>query len=245
MSKGVKSYFEQHTHHYINKPSYLYSSIAKEIRKNIDNDRKINFLDVGCGDGGFIKAMLEQGIEANYIATDLSLNMAFFASKDLKNRSVHVFVSDVFRLSLREDLKFDIIHMDSVLHHLIGSTRAQSMRLAERLLEMLVQRLNNNGILIVEEITYNSYLFPEVTSGLIFYALKLMNRLNMNLSFIKDFRPGLEVNFFSEKHIIKKLRPYGSVHLINKESWELPRIYKIFLLKERGHNTYAVNIKHA
>ncbi|MPZ07158.1 MAG: methyltransferase [Nitrososphaeraceae archaeon] len=239
MSKGVKSFFESHYHRYVDRPDF-YLSIAKEIKKVLPDGRRLAFLDVGCGDGGFIKAMIEQGIEADYLATDLSLNMLLKASANLVNYDVDLFQADAFQLSLKESRKFDIIHIDSVLHHLIGKTRGESLELVKKMLNTLLDRLSSNGILIVEEVYYDSYLLSTITSFFVFYGLKLINFLNLDLSFTREIRPGLEVNFLHERQLIKILDHFGtSITLLNKEIWELPSVYQLFLLKERGHITYT------
>jgi SAM-dependent methyltransferase len=204
---------------------------------------RLNFLDVGCGDGGFIKALIKQGVVADYLATDLSFNMLVRASDNLAGYDeVNMLQADALQLSLKESQKFDIIHIDSVLHHLIGKTRGESIEIVRRMLNGLIRRLSSNGILIVEEVYYDSYIFSTFTSFLVFYGLKLINWLKLDLSFTKEIRPGLEVNFFHEKDLVKLLNNSGSnATLVNKEIWELPKTYQLFLLKERGHITYTVN----
>jgi SAM-dependent methyltransferase len=240
MSKGVKSFFDSHFHRYVDKPEF-YLSLAKEIKRVLPTEKQLSFLDVGCGDGGFIKALIEQGIVAKYLATDLSFNMLVKASDNLSGLDVDMLQADALQLSLRESQKFDIIHIDSVLHHLIGRTRGESVELVKRMLNGLLGRLSNNGILIVEEVYYDSYIFSTITSSLVFYALKLINLLKLDLSFTKEIRPGLEVNFFHERDLVNMLNRFGSnPTLLNKEVWERPRTYQLFLLKERGHITYTV-----
>ncbi|MGI0043579.1 MAG: class I SAM-dependent methyltransferase [Nitrososphaeraceae archaeon] len=241
MSKGVKSFFESHFHRYIDKPDF-YLTIAKEIKKVLPaGGKRLKFLDVGCGDGGFIKALIEQGVVADYLATDLSFNMLVRASNNLAGHDVNMLQADALQLSLMESHRFDIIHIDSVLHHLVGRTRRESVELVRRMLNSLIGRLSTNGILIVEEVYYDSHIFSTFTSSLVFYGLKLINWLKLDLSFTKEIRPGLEVNFFHQKDLVNLLNHSGSnTTLVNKEVWELPKTYQLFLLKERGHITYTV-----
>jgi SAM-dependent methyltransferase len=243
MSKNVKSFFESHFHRYINKPDF-YASIATEIKGAIPKDRRLRFLDVGCGDSSFIKALSVAGVEADFLATDLSFNMIVKSISNLKGyhhqHDVDLVVADAFELPLKESLRFDIIHIDSVLHHLIGRTRGESERLAERIIDKLARRLSDRGLLIVEEVFYDSYAISNLTSFLIFYGLKIINFLHLDLSFTRDIRPGLEVNFFDEKRLVNMLGKHGFLTLINRELFQMPRSYRLFMLKEFGHITYSI-----
>jgi hypothetical protein len=105
------------------------------------------------------------------------------------------------------------------------------------MIELLVSKLSDNGIIIVEEWYYVSYLLPQITSFVVFYGLKLINWLNLDLSYTKEIRPGLEVNFLHPKQLLKILGWYGFSYLLNKAPVEIPATYKFFLLKEKGHIT--------
>lgn len=248
MSKSVKSYFETHAHNYSH--ADLYPLIIDKIKNTISIKGDTKLLDVGCGDGSFIKMLIKAGLEMNFIATDISFKMLEKARENLRGYNVALFVADGFKIPVTPDMKFDIIHIDSVLHHLIDRTRGKSMCLVKKMLELLVSRLSSNGILIVEEWYYGSYVFPKITSIIVFYGLKLINFLNLDLSrYTKEIRPGLEVNFLHSKELEEILAHYGSVNLLHKTSGYhglhgihggVPRSYKLFLLKESGHITYIL-----
>ena len=135
MSKGVKSFFDSHFHKYVDKPDF-YSIIAREIQSVYSNARNLKLLDVGCGDGRFIRALVNEGIKGDYVATDLSYNMLSEATVNLKGYDVKLFLADGFELPLTDSVKFDVIHIDSVLHHLIGRTRGESMNLVDKMLNV-------------------------------------------------------------------------------------------------------------
>jgi SAM-dependent methyltransferase len=241
MTSNVKSYFESHAHNYP-KNKEFYISIVDQIKRVIPLDRRIKLFDVGCGDGNFIKSLSNAGVDYEYYATDLSFNMVNTANKNLHGRNVGLFVANAFNIPVKEDFKFDIIHIDSVLHHLIARTRSNSNRLAKRIIDELVNRLAENGILILQEINFRSYCFPPLTSTLVFYALKVINFLKLDLTrLIPDVRPGLEVNFLDEAFLLDVLREYGSVRKIHFDSYHVPRLYRIFLLKQYGHSTYLIS----
>lgn len=244
MSK-VQSYFDKYTHHhaYHKDPSF-YQTIVNQIKKS-QQDGRLKVLDVGCGDGSFIKSLMKTGIDIDFIiGTDISLNMVKMAKNiNHEDMKVSLFVSDVFRMPLRPETKFDLIHIDSVLHHLIRNTRGQSIRVVKQMLKILTRSLSKNGILFVEEMYYVSHIFPTITSFLIFYGLKLINFFHLDVSrLVPDIQPGLEVNFFYDSDLVKLLKFYGKdVYLIKKEPMEnIPKFYRIFLLKDVGHISYQV-----
>ena len=105
---------------------------------------------MGCGDGSFIKSLILLDISAEYIGIDLSHTMIQMASQNIADKNVHLFVTDLFKLPIDDDAKFDIIHADSVLHHIIGSGIKESKQLVKEIIRELIQRLTKDGSLIIE-----------------------------------------------------------------------------------------------
>jgi SAM-dependent methyltransferase len=243
MSK-VKSYFDIHTHHH---PYVKDADFYRSVRTYLDRmgrKNEIRVLDVGCGNGSFLKSMLDEGLEGMFIGVDLSTSMINTAKENLKaHNNVHLFVADGFSMPIKAQAKFDIIHLDSVLHHIIGQTRSKSVSLVAAFLRLLSGMLSEKGIMLVEEMYYISYIRDQITSFCIFHGLRLLNSLRVDISSLRnEFQPGLEVNFFSEKKIEGMLAQHGRVKLIKKEPWSsVPKLYRIFLLKEAGHISYAAS----
>jgi SAM-dependent methyltransferase len=187
--------------------------------------------------------MLATGINALFLGFDISVNMLKTAKKSVDNSRVELVAADGFKMPLRQNARFDLIHIDSVLHHLVGNTRDKSMQLANLFCNQIIDRLSENGSLVVEEVYYVSYLLPTISSSLIFYGLKLLNLLHIDASKImNEFNPGLEVNFLGDKEIEKLLGSYGTVYLIKKTPWPRPKLYRFLLLKDLGHITYLVTV---
>jgi SAM-dependent methyltransferase len=238
VSRSTRLYFEKHAHDYSKDPKY-YSLIAEEIRKTISTIECPAILDVGCGNGNFIKTLFDSGIEAHYFGTDLSIEMIKIADNKSAIYPVDFIIADGLSMPIKRGTKFDIIHIDSVLHHLIDNTRAKSIHLVKKMIEALVTLLDTNGILIVQEVFYDSYLVHSLTSFMIFYGLKVMNSLGLDFSHIdKEMKPGLEVNFFHERQLSKLLGEYGHTDILNKTIVQIPRAYKVALLKNRGQITF-------
>ena len=128
------------------------------------------------------------------------------------------------------------MHLDSVLEYLTGCTRGKIKRHTEKMLTSLTDKLEDYVIFLVQEVYYNSYIISKFTSFVVFYGLKLINLLNLDIGrFMTEIKPGLEVNFLHEKQLTNILNQYGSVHLLEKQPWGRRILYKLFLLKEWGH----------
>lgn len=245
MAKNIKSYFEHHALDYSNRHEEFYKDCIDRITDFVALNPKTRILDIGCGDGGFVKCLYKLNIQSEYIVTDLSFEMIQLAKKNLIDSDTKMFVADIFNLPLREDIEFDIIHIDSVLHHLIDKTRTESNKLVNETIKLLVKRLSSNGILVIDEWYFVSLMGPSFASFLIFYGLRLINSLKIDLSFIGEIRPGLEVNFMEPKKLLKLLSNYGRAQLLMKKNVNFPIIYKLFLLIEKGRITYVLrkNVK--
>ena len=241
----VKSYFDKegHQHVYHNDPE-IYNFIVQFLKDRSIHNKDIKILDFGCGDGSFIVSLLNSNIDALYYGTDISDTMINMAKSKIKRPNVNLFVSDGFNMPLSENLKFDLIHLDSVIHHIIGNSVSATKKLVNTILKILFERLNIGGSLILEENYYDSYLYPSITSTLIFYGLKFFNALDFDISkIIKEYHKGLEVRFLHDKEIVELLRTHGDPALIKRVPWEIPKSYRIFLLKNLGHVTYFINRK--
>jgi hypothetical protein len=68
-------------------------------------------------------------------------------------------LTDDLNIPLRQDIKFDIILLDSVLHHVVERTRGKSTALIKKIIEILVDKLSANGILIVKEWYCSIYIY--------------------------------------------------------------------------------------
>jgi SAM-dependent methyltransferase len=279
MAKNVKAYFEHHAHNYSDRHVQFYSKIVDYLRNMIIASKKnehgkhigicknrISLLDIGCGNGSFVKSFLdsEQKKKAQpdndtdyyFLATDVSFEMIKLAKENLSvltkyEKNIGLLVSYAFNLPIQQNKKFEIIHVDSVLHHLVDGSKRKSTELGKKLIEILVSILSDSseGFLIVEEWHFLSYILPSFSSFLIFYGLKLINSLKLDLGFTKEIRRGLEVNFLSPEQLHRILnnvacRRRGSdVHLLDRVKVKFPTSYRLFLLREKSHTTFVLRVE--
>lgn len=238
----VKSYFDNqgHQHVYHNDPD-IYKFIIQFVERKSQGNTNINVLDFGCGDGSFMKSLINSKIDAVFYGTDVSDRMIYLAKSNIKSKNVHLIISDGFNMPFSENLKFDLIHLDCVLHHLIGKSIPESKKLVTMVLKILISKLKKDGILILEDLYYDSYLYPSLTSIIVFYGLKISNFFNIDIGkLIQEYHKGLEVRFLHSNEIFEILKDYGDPTLIKSIPWPIPTSYKIFLLKKLGRVTYTI-----
>jgi SAM-dependent methyltransferase len=96
------------------------------------------FLDVGCGPGSNSPFF---GAYFNYLGVDI--NPAYIQQAQHKHPSMKFAVADATALAL-EGLAFDVVLMNSLIHHLDDSG-------ARTLLESLRPQLNPGGVVIAQE----------------------------------------------------------------------------------------------
>jgi SAM-dependent methyltransferase len=237
----TKSYFDKHAHvdAYHNDPK-MYNMVIEIIKTN-QIKAGTRFLDLGCGDGTLIKSANSLAVGFQFLGTDVSYEMIKMARDNLRGVSVDLIVCDGFNLPIKNEFKFGLIHSAYVLHHLIGPTKGKSLNLVSRLLRILAHSLSDNGILIVHEVYYDSYIIPSLTSTMIFYMLKFLNLINLDIRpIIKGFQLGLEVNFMHTAELKRLLEDLGGkIRLVGKDPWIIPTLRRILLLKEQGSITFT------
>ncbi len=243
---SVKSYFDSHSHsHAYHSDPKIYESVFTSIRNN-KNTEDMRILDVGCGDGSFMIHARDAGIRGTFLGTDVSFGMLKTAQDGIRGLNIDLIACDAFNLPIKDKDNFDIIHLDSVLHHLIARTKTKSFNLCRKLLNRLCERVINGGMLIVEEVYYDSYIIPSFTSFVIFHGLKMLNFLHLDLKgIIRDIEPGLEVNFMQTMQLERLLNNLkGEVTILSRQSWHVPSLYRLCMLKELGHVALSYNKRH-
>ena len=172
-------------------------------------------LDIGCGNGLFVKALLAECPDLSISVIDPS---KYFLDQieDPRIEKIHGKLPD----QIGGLGKYDIICMRAVLHHITGRTIRKSKELVEESLIAISEHLNPGGMVIVVDMFYDSYLYPAITRSVIFYLCKLQNKVSFQF-LPKEFLLGLDVCFFT-KNELKCLHRLGP--------------YRIGLYRERDHD---------
>lgn len=111
-----------------------YFKIIKEIKKDLPKNPKV--LEVGCGNGFFIKALVDLGLTKNVFGVEPGSKMVLKADSSVRNQ----IKIDVFKPSLFPKKKFDLILCFHTLDHMFNP---------KEFIQGAFSMLKNGGYIIV------------------------------------------------------------------------------------------------
>lgn len=117
-------------------------------KKFLPSDKNSKTLDLGCGKGYFLKYLKEMGY-SNIKGVEKSSSQILHALSDVKD---YIIVDDMFNYLKNSSESFDVITLFHVLEHLFKDEILD-------LLELVYQRLKEDGMLIIEVPNAGSPLF--------------------------------------------------------------------------------------
>lgn len=163
----VAEFFESHTTDY--KPGLKQGSENKLdfLQDKIDNETEIRVLDVGCGSGVFADAVGELLETPSIFGTEITKEML-----SEESISIELLLSDAQKLPFKSD-SFQVVHLDAVLHHIVGDSRPESKQKAKQAFSEIFRILEPGGqIILTERIQKARIGSNEALSYAIFYGLK-------------------------------------------------------------------------
>lgn len=130
--------------------NYMYhAEFTRMVTKVFDElkQRAIDVLDIGCGDAGFLKPVLQGQSINSYTGYDLSAPALQIASDNLCQLSFDVELKqgDMLELIQQETKTFDIIHAGFAIHHLQDNDKI-------KMYEACFKLLNAGGQMIYRDI---------------------------------------------------------------------------------------------
>lgn len=160
-----KKLFNDIADNYVKKDLTLYCRIARKQRlirslKGIKKPIK-QILEVGCGAGFSVDYL--KGKFINYKGVDYSKNLINYALKHNSNKNVNFECSNISKFNTK--LKFDVILMIGVLHHMPDP---------ENIIKSLEKILSPQGIIVVNE--------PQAGNPLIGLLRKIRKKIDKNYS---------------------------------------------------------------
>lgn len=137
------------------------------LEETVSDETGLRVLDVGCGSGLFANAVGELFESASIYGTEITKEMVSEQSV-----SMDLLLSDAQKLPFKSN-SFHLIHMDAVLHHIVGESRSESKEKAKQTFSELFRILEPGGhILLTERVQRGRIISDETLSSAIFYALK-------------------------------------------------------------------------
>ncbi|MEN4005778.1 MAG: methyltransferase domain-containing protein [Methanobacteriaceae archaeon] len=222
----VGDYFDENYERYDQNLLDQDHEFAKFIQKNKNIDSTL--LDVG-GNGNFSKLVRHNFPDMHVTIIDPSKKLlSKIEDPEIKK------IDGRLPYNIPMDVKYDFIHIKEVLHHITGKNITDTKKLLKESLKNLKMILNENGFLMIHEIYVEGFLFPELPSYIMFYALILQNRLNLKLP-IDDSFLGLEVYFYTRKELKDLLKECGFEIVTYKTyEWSNTIRKKMLLVKNWG-----------
>lgn len=114
-AKKLSEFYRESSCNYKDQIPYLiktYFKIVKQIEKDLPKNPRI--LEVGCGNGFFLKALKDSGFTSNIFGVEPSSKMVLEAGADLRNK----IKINIFKLNLFPKNSFDLILCFHTLDHM-------------------------------------------------------------------------------------------------------------------------------
>jgi len=166
--------------------------------------------------------------------------------KNSLSGTVYLCQGDAVNMPLKPN-SFNWVHMESILHHLVGESRMQSKELVLETLQGIKKILKPGGFLLLEELFYESFLSPTLTPEIVFKLLSFSDKHGFNMwsergpSFLKRNVKGLIVSFYTRGELYEMLESINADVLTYKTTVRPRRLFKNFmLLKNHGSIKFLI-----
>lgn len=183
--------------------------------------RHVKVLDIGCGKGNFLKQAKETCPYAHLFGIDISIGMLAQAF------NITSFICSSALLMPFKKETFDIVHIDALLHHLIGAKRHECNLQASKAISEAVSVLRVGGYLLIAEPIYE----PEFVGFMIFYLKKIIAFITKNKR-VKGLGAPV-VSFHTEENVLKLLSKHLHIKSCTFKAWE-NAFYMKPLIRRRG-----------
>lgn len=124
-----------------------FGSITKHILDNIDGNRTITFLDLGCGDASHLAYHLTGFKLSSYTGYDMSSSALELATENIPQISKSMFFQEgnMVQLLDKDTNQYSVIYSSYAIHHLDQISKA-------KLFNDIYQKLATNGLFIYIDI---------------------------------------------------------------------------------------------
>ncbi|OPZ73231.1 MAG: Methyltransferase domain protein [Firmicutes bacterium ADurb.Bin456] len=230
----VEAFFNENVDFYGRKGHVSYDDYFLTFLRVRDN-LNLNLLDIGGGAGAFAEQVVNTCPNISVTVLDPTERLL-----DLIDDNRIIKVKGKLPNLNPINSKFDYIHVKEVFHHITGSSVNSSKELLRESLFAIKKSLKDNGFLLINELFYESYLIPSYSRNLIFYLLRLQNKLGIKIP-AKEFLLGLNVCFYSRSEFTTILNNCGfEVVDYYEEKWADTYKKKALFLKDWGRMLFIL-----
>lgn len=186
-STDVRDYFDEEAETYQKDHKSEMADKVEYVSRTSNGEERL--LDVGCGSGYFMDAVKAR-TPVSTVGIDISRAMLPDSDK-----VVHGSATDL----PFEAKCFDYVHIDTVLHHLVGDSRTESFENARRCLAELFRCLEDDGTLLLTEHVLESPIEPSIAPATTYYLLSAGSKFLSPLH--PEIKSGLVANLFTRKQV--------------------------------------------
>lgn len=229
-------FFDDHATHYgdiaIHDYDYIFINFFKKNPKP-----HTYLLDIGGGSGKFAKLVKNNCPDIEVTVIDPSKKLLDKIDDD----RIH-FLQGSLPNQIYLGESFDYIHVKEVFHHITGPSVKISKELLKKSLFTIKEHIKRDGIVLIHEIFYESYLFPTLSRNMIFYLLLIQNKLKIRIP-VSEFLLGLSVCFYTRSEFQGILEGCGfRIKEYHQEYWGDSWKKRAALLKNWGRMLFILEI---
>lgn len=229
------AYFDDHTHEY---------SVGR-LRRAVEFIRQhrtpdATLVDIGCGTGNVLAHIKRHTGLRTLVGLDVS-ERSLQLTRERVGAEVHLasVLDDTMVDRFAE--RFDFAVMAAVLHHLVESTRRQSLRAATRAVQNAVRMVKPGGYLIIIEPTFTPS--PPLTA--LFWTKTLLSKLVHRRLAVGGYWNNLGapvVSYYSRKHVLAMVHAQPITRVVLEDSGPQP-LSRLAALVVNKSNTTVVALR--
>lgn len=243
--QSVPEFFDDHSSEYQtpsqDAPRGSFNRVKQLSRPKLEfiaerSSSESRFVDIGCGDGAFLEYVVSKTEITDAHGMEISTGML----PDDRVFSISYLLRDATQLPFQEN-SIDFIHLDAVLHHIVGETRAESKQLVCNVLETIAEVLKPGGYLIItERHQLSRFVSDRRLSKAIFAGLKYGSKFMQFVDpRVKDQQP--PICFYTESELRNLIARNGG-RVIGSDYYlqtELPTVQKLAQKASKRVSLYA------
>jgi SAM-dependent methyltransferase len=199
-----------------------------------------SLVDIGCGMGNVLQYFRESIGLKNLCGIDVSPN---YLEKVSARVGCEVRLGSVLDEDLVSTLteRFDFAVMGALLHHLIGRTRSESARYAQRAVVNALRMIRNGGHLIICEPVF----YPAFTMSAVFYLKKIVTSVvSSRIQFFNEWNNigAPVVSYLTKNQLVDMVDDSGLGKVIGADvvDQELHWFLKLALIRKRQDVTLMI-----
>jgi SAM-dependent methyltransferase len=226
----TERYFEANT------PTYSlgrYQEVIEFLRA--DARPGASLLDVGCGSGNVLRLIAENSPVGDVAGVDVS--SAYLAQCAAAVPGSRTYLGSILDPGLNEAVgrQFRYVLVGAVLHHLVGTSRKESLAYAREGLARAWSLVEPGGGLILMEPTFR----PRWVMSSLFHAKRLVGRVTSGRVSLFGYWNNLGepvVSYFSHAELLREAGalPRAAVALDLKKTKVLPALWRLIGVTERA-----------